>query len=92
MSGLGVRVRVRVSRPAAQPEVPVSGLGRRPSVSGRPLEGWPVASKRLRPLPRARGSALAHACGWQGWPCGAAAGEGGRRVDRLEDKGDTGEI
>ena len=21
---------------------------------------------------------------WQGWPCGAAAGEGGRRVNRLE--------
>ena len=22
---------------------------------------------------------------WQGWPWGAAAGEGGRRVNRLED-------
>ena len=22
---------------------------------------------------------------WQGWPCGAVAGKGGRRVNRLED-------
>ena len=28
----------------------------------RPLEGWRVASKGLRPLPRRRGSALAHGC------------------------------
>ena len=41
------------------PLVPVSGLGRRSSVLGRPLEGWRVASKGLRPLPRKRGSTLA---------------------------------
>ena len=47
--------------PEALPElVPASGLGRRSSASGRPLEGWRVASKRLGPLPRRRGSALAH--------------------------------
>ena len=27
------------------------------------MEGWLVASKRLGPLPRRRGSALAHGCG-----------------------------
>ena len=27
---------------------------------------------------------------WQGWPCGAAAGEGGRRVNRLEGTGGRG--
>jgi hypothetical protein len=42
--------------------VPGSGLGRRSSVSGRPLKGWRVASKGLGPLPRRRGSALAHGC------------------------------
>ena len=30
---------------------------------GWPLEGWRVASKRLGPLPRRRGSALARGCG-----------------------------
>ena len=30
---------------------------------GPPLEGWLVASKGLGPLPRRRGSALAHGCG-----------------------------
>ena len=33
---------------------------------GRPLEGWRVASKGLGPLPRRRGSALAHGCGRSG--------------------------
>ena len=46
-----VRVRVRV-RVGAQ----VLSLG-------RPLEGWQVASKRLGPLTRRRGSALALGCG-----------------------------
>ena len=41
----------------------MSGLGRRSSALGRPLEGWRVASKGLGPLPRRRGSALAHGCG-----------------------------
>ena len=27
------------------------------------MESWRVASKRLRPLPRRKGSALAHGCG-----------------------------
>ena len=30
------------------------------------MEGWPMASKGLRPLPRRRGSALAHGCGRDG--------------------------
>ena len=42
--------------------VPASRLGRRSSVSWRPLGGWQVASKGLGPLPRRRGSALAHGC------------------------------
>ena len=46
--------------------VPVSGLGRRSSVPGRPSEGWLVASEGLGPLPRRRGSALAHGCGRSG--------------------------
>ena len=46
--------------------VPVSGLGRRSSALGRPLEGWRVASKGLAPLPRRWGSALAHGCGRSG--------------------------
>ena len=33
---------------------------------GGPLEGWRVASKGLGPLPRRRGSALAHDCGRSG--------------------------
>ena len=44
----------------------MSGLGRRSSALGRPLEGWRVASKRLGPLPRRRGDALAHGCGRSG--------------------------
>ena len=36
------------------------------SVSGRPLEGWRVASKGLGPLHRTRGSALALGCGRSG--------------------------
>ena len=60
----------------------MSGLARR-SASAGPLEGSRVASKGLGALPRKKGSALAHWL-WQGWPCGAAAGEGGRRVNRLE--------
>ena len=47
-------------------DVPVSGLGRRSSVPGRPLEGWWVASKGLGTLPRRRVSALAHGCGRSG--------------------------
>ena len=39
--------------PEALPElVPVSGLGRRSSALGGPLEGWLVASKGLGPRPR----------------------------------------
>ena len=30
------------------------------------MEGWRVASKGLGPLPRRRGSALAHGCGRDG--------------------------
>ena len=56
----------RRGRPRAPRPVPVSGLGRRCSVSGRPLKGWRVASKGLGPLPRRRGSALAHGCGMGG--------------------------
>ena len=41
----------------------MSGLERRSSALGGPLEGWRVASKGLGPLPRRRGSALAHGCG-----------------------------
>ena len=41
----------------------MSGLGRRSAALGGPLEGWRVASKGLGPLPRRRGSALAHGCG-----------------------------
>ena len=41
----------------------MSGLGRRSSALGRPLEGWRVGSKGLGPLPRRRGSALANSCG-----------------------------
>ena len=41
----------------------MSGLARRSSALGPPLEGWRVASKGLGPLPRRRGSALAHGCG-----------------------------
>ena len=42
-----------------------------------------MASKGLGPLPRRRESARL----WRGWRCGAAAGEGGRRVNRLEGTG-----
>ena len=38
--------------------VPVSGLGRRSSALGRPLEGWRVASKRLGALPKAKRGVL----------------------------------
>ena len=47
---------------AAAEHVPVSGLARRSAALRGPLEGWRVASKRLGPLPRRRGSALAHGC------------------------------
>ena len=66
--------------------VPVSGLERRASVSGRPLEGWRVASKRLRPLPRIGRGALGRGYGGKGsgaLPLAWAAGVGGRRVNRL---------
>ena len=46
--------------------VPVSGSGRRSSFMGGPLEGWQLASKGMRPLPRRRGSALALGCGREG--------------------------
>ena len=42
--------------------IPASGLGRRPSVSWRPLERWRVASEGLGPLPRRKGSALGRGC------------------------------
>ena len=51
---------------SAAEHVPVSGLGRRSAALGGPLEGWRVASKRLGPLPRRRGSALAIGCGGGG--------------------------
>jgi hypothetical protein len=38
--------------------VPVSGLGRRSSALGRPLEGWRVASKRPGALPKAKRGVL----------------------------------
>ena len=59
-------------RAAAQ--VPVRGVGGKSSALGRKLVRWRAASKGLGPLPRRRGSALAQWL-WQGWPCGAAAGE-----------------
>ena len=50
--------------PEALPElVPVSGLGRRSSALGGPLEGWRVASKGLGALPRIRRGALGRGCG-----------------------------
>ena len=42
------------------------GLAGGSSALGGPLEGWRVASKGLGPLPRRRGSALAHGCGRSG--------------------------
>ena len=53
---------LRLGQAVHEAAVPESGLGRRSSASGRPLEGWRVASKGLGPLPRRRGSALAHGC------------------------------
>ena len=61
----------------------MSGSERRTLVSGRPLEGWRVASKGLGPLPRTRGSALALGCGRSGRAV-LPPGERGRRVNRLE--------
>ena len=60
-----IRARVVVLRPLG-PVVPVSGLRRRSLALVGPLEGWWVASKGLGPLPRKRGSALAHGCGRSG--------------------------
>ena len=84
-----VRVRVRVSASVwvRVRVVPVSGSARRSAALGGPLEGWRVASKRLGPLPRMKWAALGRGGGREGregreW--GAAAGEGGRRVNQLE--------
>ena len=63
---LRVGARTRVLRAADDAQVPASGLGRRFSALGGPLEGWRVASKGLGPLPRTRGSTLAHGCGREG--------------------------
>ena len=57
-----------IDHPSAEGEprarrVPVSGLGRRSAALGGSLGGWRVASKRVGPLPRRRGSALARGCG-----------------------------
>jgi hypothetical protein len=38
----------------------------RTSASGRPLEGWRVASKGLGPLPRMKWAALGRGCGSEG--------------------------
>ena len=65
----GARVQrggLRLGQAVHEAAVPVSGLGRRSSVSGRPSEGWRVASKGLGPLSRRRGSALAYGCGMGG--------------------------
>ena len=75
---------------------PASGLGRRLSVSGAQIvslgaafgglaggfegAGATAQDERERPGPWL----------WQGWPRGAAAGEGGRRVNRLEGTGGEG--
>ena len=52
------------------------------------MEGWRVASKGLGPLPRRRGSALAHGCGRGGrvvLPLArAAAVSTGQRVLRVK--------
>ena len=58
-----LRVVRDVQREEPEAAVPVSGLGRRSAALEGPLEGWWVASKRLGPLPRMKGSALAHGCG-----------------------------
>ena len=60
------RVRVWLAVVQVERLVPVRGLGRRSAALGGPLEGWRVASKGLWPLPRRRGSALAHGCGGRG--------------------------
>ena len=61
--GAGLLAVVRVV-PAAH--VPVSGLGRRFSALGGPLEGWQVALKRLGALPRIRRGAQGRGCGREG--------------------------
>ena len=64
-------------------------LGRSLSVSGRPLQasrgGFEGAEATAQDEGERPGPWL-----WQGWPCGAAAGEGGRRVNRLEGTGGRG--
>ena len=67
----GVSLRDDASSPderstTSPPSLSASGLARRSSALGGPLEGWWVASKGLGPLPRKRGSALAHGCGRSG--------------------------
>jgi len=44
----------------------VSGLARRSSALGGPLEGWRVASKGLGPLPRNKEGDLGRGCGREG--------------------------
>ena len=50
---------------------------------GRPFEGWRAASYGLGPLPRTRGSTLAHGRGREGSVAQPLPREGGRRVNRL---------
>ena len=90
---------VRAPNPAATvagSAAPASGLGRRLSVSGAQIVSLGAACRGL-----ACGFKGAEATAqdererpgpwlWQGWPCGAAAAEGGRRVNRLEGTGGEG--
>ena len=77
----GVSLRGDASSPderstTSPPSLSASGLARRSSALGGPLEGWRVASNGLGPLPRIKegrpGPWL-----WQGGQWGAAAAEGG---------------
>ena len=89
-----VRVRVRVRGRGARlvdlgggevrcgENVPASGLGHRCSVWGGL---WRAGGWLRRGWGRCLGGEKRHGPWlWQGWPRGAAAGEGGRRVNRLE--------
>jgi hypothetical protein len=77
---------------AQRTDVPASGLGRRSLVSGRPLEGWRVAAMGLGPLPRRRGSALAHGCDRSGRVVLPLARAAGLRAPIMRYRGEIGEI
>ena len=83
----GVSLRDDASSPderstTSPPSLSASGLARRSSALGGPLEGWWVASKGLGPLPRSKGGRPGPWL-WQGGQWGAAAAEGGGRLNPL---------